>query len=131
MVTSFQIKLPKKTGHKFKIRKCAVIQCGLEKVSIAHKKILSHFYISKKFWKPWRKPANLPFFRLPAPIGQKFDMVSRIFLRYKDGSNFFYNLLRPLPIHTVLPHIFEKKGITLLYSKSLINKFLVSEKKSS
>ena len=71
---------------------------------------MSHFHISKKFWKPWRKPANLPYFRLPAPISQKFDMVSRTFLKYKNGSNFFYDLLRPLLIHTVLPHIFEKSN---------------------
>ena len=29
-------------------RKCGVIQCGLGEVSTAHKKNLSHFYISKK-----------------------------------------------------------------------------------
>ena len=32
--------------------KCGVRQCGLGKVSTGHKKNLSHFYISKKFWKP-------------------------------------------------------------------------------
>ena len=77
--------------------------------SEARQKILSHFYIKKKLWKPWRKPANLPNFRLPAPIGQKFVIVSRVFLKYKNGSNFFYELLRPLPAHTELPHILEKK----------------------
>ena len=30
------------------------------------------------------------------------------------GSNFFHELLRPLPTHTELPHIFEKKVITLI-----------------
>ena len=76
---------------------------------------LSHFYISKKpLLLVFQSSTNLPKFRLPAPIGQKFDMVSRIFLKYKNGSNFFYDLLRPFPIHTVLPHIFKKNVITLL-----------------
>ena len=78
----FRYQLDGKYQHDYFFRKCGVKQCGLGEVSTGHKKNLSHFHISKKFWKPWRKPANLPYFRLPAPIGQKFDMVSRTFLKF-------------------------------------------------
>ena len=104
----------------FFFQKSGVIQCGSREVSTAHKKIWAIFIFQKNLWKPWRKPANLPYFRLPAPIGHKFDMVSRTFLKYKNGSNFFYDLLRPFPIHTVLPHIFKKNVITLVLNSIVL-----------
>ena len=42
-----------------------------------------------------------------------FSKVSRTFLKYKNGSKIFYELLRSLPTYTELPHIFQKKLITL------------------
>ena len=93
--------------------KCGVRQCGLEKVSTGHKKNLSHFYISKKFWKPCQT-----FGRLVLAVWSRADWlvffkVSRTFLKYENGSNFFYELLRSILTYTELPHIFEKKVIML------------------
>ena len=45
-----------------------------------------------------------------------FFKVSRTFLKYENGSNFFYDLLRPFPIHTILPNVFKKNVITLIKS---------------
>ena len=95
--------------------KCGVRQCGLGKVSTGHKKNLSHFYISKKFWKPCQT-----FGRLVLAVWSRADWlvffkVSRTFLKYENGSNFFYELLRSILTYTELPHIFEKKVITLLF----------------
>ena len=94
--------------------KCGVGQCGWGKVSTGHKKNLSHFYISKKFWKPcqtfgwlvltvWSRADWLVFFK-----------VSRTFLKYENGSKNFYELLRSILTYTELPHIFEKKVIMLI-----------------
>ena len=72
-------------------------------------KNLSHFYISKKFWKPCQT-----FGRLVLAVWSRADWlvffkVSRTFLKYENGSNFFYELLRSILTYTELPHIFEKK----------------------
>ena len=40
-------------------------------------------------------------------------MVSRVLFKYENDPKKFYELLRPLPSHTELPHIFGKKVITL------------------
>ena len=93
--------------------KCGVRQCGLGKVSTDHKKNLSHFYISKKFWKPCQT-----FGRLVLAVWSRADWlvffkVSRTFLKYENGWNFFYELLRSILTYTELSHIFEKKVITL------------------
>ena len=69
---------------------------------------MSHFYIVKNLWKPHRKPANLPHFRLSAPIGQNFTRISIDFFQYKNGSKFFYDLLSPIPTYTEGPQIFKK-----------------------
>ena len=66
-------------------------------------------------WKPHWKPANLPHFRLPAPIGQKFNRISKDFLQYKNGSKNFYDLLRPIPTYTEGGQIFKKIVIALMY----------------
>ena len=105
--------------------KCGVRQCGLGKVSTGHKKILSHFYISKKFWKPCQT-----FGRLVLAVWSRADWlvffkVSRTFLKYENGSNFFYELLRSILTYTELPHIFEKKVITLFYILHLIRNSLL------
>ena len=50
---------------------------------------LSHFLYCKKgipIWKPYRKPANLSHFRVPALTGQMFNGLSIAFLLYKNGS---------------------------------------------
>ena len=93
--------------------KCGVRQCGLGKVSTGHKKNLSHFYISKKFWKPCQT-----FGRLVLAVWSRADWlvffkVSRTFLKYENGSKNFYELLRSILTYTELPHIFEKKVIML------------------
>ena len=75
---------------------------------------MSHFYIVKNLWKPHRKPANLPHFRLPAPIGQKFNRISIDFLQSKNGSKNFYDRLRPIPTYTEGPQIFKKIVIALI-----------------
>ena len=69
---------------------------------------IRYFYIVKNLWKPHRKPVNLPYFRLPAPIGQKFNRISIDFLQYRNGSKKFYDLLRPIPTYTEGPQIFKK-----------------------
>ena len=83
------------------------------KVSTGHKKNLSHFYISKKFWKPCQT-----FGRLVLAVWSRADWlvffkVSRTFLKYENGSKNFYELLRSILTYTELPYIFEKKVITL------------------
>ena len=47
-------------------------------------------------------------------IGQKFNRISIDFLQYKNGSKFFYDLLRPIPTYTEGPQIFKKIVIALL-----------------
>ena len=54
-------------------------------------------------------------------------MVSRTFLKYKNGSNFFYDLLRPFPIHTVLPHIFKKNVIKLIMTFVMLSENISQE----
>ena len=73
----------------------------------------ARLYLKKKLWKPWRKPANLPNFRLPAPMGQRFHIVSRNFLKYRNGSIFFWAVETSPDPHWITPH-FWKKVITLL-----------------
>ena len=41
--------------------------------------------------------------------------VSIDFLQYKNGSKFFYDLLRPIPTYTEGPQIFKKIVIALTY----------------
>ena len=71
---------------------------------------MSHFYISKKFWKPCQT-----FGRLVLAVWSRADWlvffkVSRTFLKYENGSKNFYELLRSILTYTELPHIFEKKS---------------------
>ena len=54
---------------------------------------LSHFYISKKPLLVFQSSANLPNFRLPAPIGQNFERLVMVFLKYNNGSNLERSLL--------------------------------------
>ena len=103
-------------------RKCGVKQCGLGKVSTSHKNFFSYFYISKKFWKPCQT-----FGRLVLAVWSRADWlvffkVSRTFLKYENGSKIFYELLRSILTYTELPHIFEKKVITLMYAFRMLKK---------
>ena len=54
---------------------------------------LSHFYISKKPLLVFQSSANLPNFRLPAPIGQNFKRLVMVFLKYNNDSNLKRSLL--------------------------------------
>ena len=46
--------------------------------------------------------------------GLVFYEVSIDLLHYKNGSDFFYDLLKPIPTYTEGPHIFEKNVIALI-----------------
>ena len=54
---------------------------------------LSHFYIPKKSLLVFQSSANLPNFRLPAPIGRNFERLVMVFLKYRNGSNLERSLL--------------------------------------
>ena len=64
-----------------------------------------------------RKPANLPYPRLPAPIGPNFKENSPPFLKYKIGSKLVYKQLNTIPINAERPHKIHFKVIGLLCSQ--------------
>ena len=70
--------------------------------------------MSKKVEMPLRKPANLPYPRLPAPTGPNFKGLSPLFLQYENGSNLVYKQLNAISIDTERPQIFHFKVIGLL-----------------
>ena len=86
-------------------RKCGGIQYGLGKVATAQKKFWAIFIFKKtletmsNFW--------------PICAGRAdwlvFSKVSTVFLKYKNGSNVFYELLRSILTFTELPYILEKR----------------------
>ena len=53
----------------------------------------SYLYISKKLLLVSQSFANLPNFRLPAPIDENFERLVMVFLKYKNGSNLERSLL--------------------------------------
>ena len=60
----------------------------------------------------------MPQFRQPAPIGQKFDMVSRTFLEYENGSKMFNEPFDTSPYQRWIlnnPTFSGKKVITQVY----------------
>ena len=61
-----------------------------------------------------RKPANLPYPRLPAPIGPNFKEHAPPFLKYRIGSNLVYKQLNTIPINTERPHKIHFKVIGLI-----------------
>ena len=63
---------------------------------------------------PIRKPANLPYPRLPAPTGPNFKGLSPLFLQYENGSNLVYKQLNAITIDTERPQIFHFKVIGLI-----------------
>ena len=69
--------------------------------------------MSKKVEMPLRKPANLPYPRLPAPTGPNFKGLSPLFLQYENGSNLVYKQLNAISIDTERPQIFHFKVIGL------------------
>ena len=75
---------------------------------------LSHFYISKKPLLVFQSSANLPNFRLPAPIGQNFERLVMVFLKYINGSNFERSLLSTIQSFVGNPSKMKKILITLL-----------------
>ena len=69
-----------------------------------------------------RKPANLPYPRLPAPIGPNFKEHAPPFLKYRIGSNLVYKQLNTIPINTERPHKIHFKVIGLTGSEEKISK---------
>ena len=69
--------------------------------------------MSKKVEMPLRKPANLPYPRLPAPTGPNFKGLSPLLLQYENGSNLVYKQLNAISIDTERPQIFHFKVIGL------------------
>ena len=65
---------------------------------------------------PLRKPANLPYPRLPAPTGPNFKVLSPLFLQYENGSNLVYKQLNAISIDNEKPQIFHFKVIGLIPS---------------
>ena len=63
---------------------------------------------------PLRKPANLPYPRLPAPTGPNFKGLFPLFLQYKNDSNMVYKQLNAISIDTERPKNFHFKVIGLL-----------------
>ena len=57
---------------------------------------------------PLRNSANMPASRLPAPNGPDFTRLAPLFLKIKNGSKNFYELLRPISTHTERPSNFIK-----------------------
>ena len=72
--------------------------------------------MSKKVEKSLRKPANLPYPRLPAPTSPNFKGLSPLFLQYENGSNLVYKQLNAISIDTERPQIFHFKVIGLIYT---------------
>ena len=70
--------------------------------------------MSKKVEMSLRRPANLPYPRLPAPTGPNFKGLSPLFLQYKNGSNLVYKQLNAISIDTERPQIFHFKVIGLV-----------------
>ena len=70
--------------------------------------------MSKKVEMPLRKPANLPYPRLPEPTGPNFKGLSPLFLQYENGSNLVYKQLNAISIDTKRPQIFHFKVIGLM-----------------
>ena len=71
---------------------------------------------------PLRKPANLPYPRLPAPTGPNFKGLSPLFLQYENGSNLGYKQLNAISIDTERPQIFHLKviGLTYMYVANIL-----------
>ena len=78
---------------------------------------LSHFYISKKPLLFFQSSANLPNFRLPAPIGQNFERLVMVFLKYNNGSNLERSLLSLIQSFVANPSKMKIFLIRLLYSR--------------
>ena len=85
---------------------------------------LSHFYISKKPLLVFQSSANLPNFRLPAPIGQNFERLVMVFLKYSNGSNLERSLLSIIQSFVANPSKIKMFLIRLLrtYAKNAANK---------
>ena len=77
-------------------------------VSRAHKNFLSHFYIVKTVVLPLRNSTNMPASRLPAPNGPDITRLAPLYLKNKNGSKKFYELLRPISTHKERPSNFKK-----------------------
>ena len=50
----------------------------------------------------------MPASRLPAPNGPDFARLAPLFLKSKNGSQEFYELLKPISTHTERPSNFKK-----------------------
>ena len=100
--------------------KCGVRQCGLGKVSTGHKKNLSHYYISKKFWKPCQT-----FGRLVLAVWSRADLlvlskVSRTFLKnMKMTQIFLWAHEVYLNLHWITPHFWKKSNHATIQSECI------------
>ena len=83
---------------------------------------LSHFYISKKPLLVFQSSANLPNFRLPAPIGQNFERLVMVFLKYNNGSNLERSLLSIIQSFVANPS--KMKIFLIMLVRSIIYFFL-------
>ena len=70
--------------------------------------------MAKKVETPLRKPANLPYPRLPAPISPNIKEHAPPFFKYKIGSNLVYKQLNAIWIDTERPHKIHFKVIGLI-----------------
>ena len=88
---------------------------------------MSHFYIVKTVVLPLRNSANMPASRLPAPNGPNFTRLAKLFLKIRNGSKTFYELLRPISTHTERPSNFIKILLVLVrtYWKGFLNELLL------
>ena len=87
---------------------------------------LSHFYISKKPLLVFQSSANLPNFRLPAPIGQNFERLVMVFLKYNNGSNLERSLLSIIQSFVANP---SKMKIFLIRLMLIIGRLMDENKK--
>jgi hypothetical protein len=83
-------------------------------VSRAHKNFLSHFYLVKKVVQFIQSLG-----RLVLAVTKMADWLNLyepglLFLHYKNGSKFFYELFRPISAHMRRPSDLKKNVITLL-----------------
>ena len=64
----------------------------------------------------------MPASRLPAPNGPDFTRLAPLFLKNKNGSKIFYELLRPISTHTERPSNFTKILLVLTRRFTVLKK---------
>ena len=87
---------------------------------------LSHFCISKKPLLVFQSSANLTNFRQPTPIGQNFERLVMVFLKYNNGSNLERSLLSIIQSFVANP---SKMKIFLIRLMLIIGRLMDENKK--